>query len=155
MVTEFKKVCADCGKRFTSQNSKVKYCSDACRRTAQAKYSREYRKNNPELCKQFMHDYYLKHKEELNRLNAEYKKAKGIQPTDDQKQTWSLTGKLIRKGLIQEQDKCCFCGKGKDEARLLNHHSAGYDKEYSAYSLMRLCYGCHTKLHHSMRTQGA
>ena len=45
------KVCAMCGKTFTTTNSRTKYCSSACKNERNLQYQKEYRKTPKAIAK--------------------------------------------------------------------------------------------------------
>lgn len=131
------KKCAACGDEFVRLANNQIYCA-ACAQKRK---------------KEMMSKYYQDHKQELNFQNKIWKRENSWKPSTDQVKTWQATTKLINQGELIEQNTCCLCGVSQDDKRLLNHHSAGYQGDFAARSILRVCYSCHKTLHNNLKRE--
>jgi|BioPla2DNA2_1021312.scaffolds.fasta_scaffold04748_13 hypothetical protein len=52
-----KKTCEQCGRKFTSQAQRSKYCSPTCKIEAAKKKRKEWEAKNPDYMKNYMKSY--------------------------------------------------------------------------------------------------
>lgn len=142
--------CVICGKEFTTNHSRGKYCSDSCQRQGWRRSWREYGGRNRDSRRHYQTGYYEKNKDVvINRVNAYRqteagKRAKQISTArmrakyPEKVKARTMVGAAIKAGTLIPQP-CEFCGCEKTQA----HH----DDYGKPLEVKWVCDSCHKLLH--------
>lgn len=105
-MKEIIKICEVCGKEFTTQYVRQKYCSDECRKFAKNEQTRQWNQKNPDRPRynEQLYQSYQEYSKQWHQAHPEYNK-QWHQAHKEQNQEYKRKWKQIHKEEIRERDK--------------------------------------------------